>query len=133
MSEKEMKKAAGAIRLDLAQYREMEVFTQFASDLDDATRNQLIYGQGLMRLLRQPQYNPLQHHQKVVLLVTALAHLLQDVPLDQMSDMKMALLEHFDTAHFDLCQRINDTQQLSDEDKAEIIRISKDFIQRAMK
>lgn len=130
---KAMKKAAGALRLDLAQYREMEVFTQFASDLDDATRNQLIYGQGLMRLLRQPQYNPLQHHQKVVLLVTALAHLLQDVPLDQMSDMKMALLEHFDTAHFDLCQRINDTQQLSDEDKAEIIRISKDFIQRAMK
>ena len=128
---KAMKKAAGALRLDLAQYREMEVFTQFASDLDDATRNQLVYGQGLMRLLRQPQYNPLQHHQKVVLLVTALAHLLQDVPLDQMNDMKMALLEYFDTAHFDLCQRINDTQQLSDEDKAEIIRISKDFIQRA--
>ena len=130
---KAMKKAAGALRLDLAQYREMEVFTQFASDLDDATRNQLVYGQGLMRLLRQPQYNPLQHHQKVVLLVTALAHLLQNVPLEQMSDMKMALLEHFDTAHFDLCQRINDTQQLSDEDKAEIIRISKDFIQRASK
>lgn len=125
---KAMKKAAGALRLDLAQYREMEVFTQFASDLDDATRNQLTYGQGLMRLLRQPQYNPLQHHQKVILLVTALAHLLTDVPLDQMTDMKLALLDHFASDHFDLCQRIDDTGLLSDEDKAEIIRISKEFI-----
>ena len=123
-----MKKAAGALRLDLAQYREMEVFTQFASDLDDATRNQLTYGQGLMRLLRQPQYNPLQHHQKVILLVTALAHLLQNVPLDQMTDMKLALLDHFASDHFDLCQRIDDTGLLSDEDKTEIIRISKEFI-----
>ena len=125
---KAMKKAAGALRLDLAQYREMEVFTQFASDLDDATRNQLTYGQGLMRLLRQPQYNPLQHHQKVILLVTALAHLLQNVPLDQMTDMKLALLDHFASDHFDLCQRIDDTGLLSDEDKTEIIRISKEFI-----
>ena len=128
---KAMKKAAGALRLDLAQYREMEVFTQFASDLDDATRNQLIYGQGLMRLLRQPQYNPLQHHQKVILLVTALAHLLQNVPLNKMNEMKLALLDHYASAHFDLCQRIDETGVLTDEDKAEIIRISKDFVQRA--
>lgn len=128
---KAMKKAAGALRLDLAQYREMEVFTQFASDLDDATRNQLTYGQGLMRLLRQPQYNPLKHHQKVILLVTALAHLLINVPLNQMNDMKLALLDHYASAHFDLCQRIDDTGLLSDEDKAEIIKISKDFIQRS--
>lgn len=129
---KAMKKAAGALRLDLAQYREMEVFTQFASDLDDATRNQLTYGQGLMRLLRQPQYNPLQHHQKVILLVTALAHLLQNVPLNQMNDMKLDLLDHYASAHFDLCQRIDETGVLTDEDKAEIIRISKDFVQRAV-
>ena len=55
---KAMKKAAGTLRLDLAQYREMEVFTQFSSDLDETTKRQLIYGQGLMRLLRQPQYHP---------------------------------------------------------------------------
>ena len=54
-----MKKAAGSLRLELAQYREMEVFTQFSSDLDELTRKQLAYGQGLMRLLRQPQYHPM--------------------------------------------------------------------------
>ncbi|MBR5229336.1 MAG: F0F1 ATP synthase subunit alpha, partial [Firmicutes bacterium] len=58
---KAMKKAAGALRLDLAQYREMEVFTQFASDLDDAAKSQLAYGQGLMRLLIQPQHKSLTH------------------------------------------------------------------------
>ena len=125
---KAMKKAAGALRLDLAQYREMEVFTQFASDLDDATRNQLIYGQGLMRLLRQPQYNPLKHHEKVILLVTALAHVLQNVPLEKMTETKHALLDYYASAHFDLCQRIDDTGMLTDEDKARIIEISKEFI-----
>ena len=128
---KAMKKAAGALRLDLAQYREMEVFTQFASDLDDATRSQLVYGQGLMQLLKQPQHKPLKHHQKVVLLVTALAHLLQNVPKDKIGDMKEAILEHYDSAHFDLCQRIDETGILTDEDKAEIIEISKDFIKRS--
>ena len=62
---KAMKSAAGAIRLDLAQYREMEVFTQFSSDLDEVTKRQLVYGQGLMRLLRQRQYHPLNQHQQV--------------------------------------------------------------------
>ena len=74
---KAMKSAAGAIRLELAQYREMEVFTQFSSDLDEATKRQLAYGQGLMRLLRQPQYAPLSQHQQVILLVCAMGHVMQ--------------------------------------------------------
>ena len=79
---KAMKTAAGALRLDLAQYREMEVFTQFSSDLDDLTQQQLAYGQGLMRLLRQPQYHPMSQHEQVILLVAALNHVMQDVPLE---------------------------------------------------
>ena len=74
---KAMKKAAGTLRIDLAQYREMEVFTQFASDLDDQTRAQLEYGQGLMRMLRQPQYKPKSQHEQVITLVMALAHTMQ--------------------------------------------------------
>ncbi len=66
-----MKTAAGAIRLDLAQYREMEIFTQFSSDLDDATKRQLAYGQGLMQLLRQEQYHPLKQHEQVIMLIVA--------------------------------------------------------------
>ena len=79
---KAMKKAAGGIRLDLAQYREMEVFTQFSSDLDETTKRQLTYGQSLMRLLRQPQYHPMSQHDQVITLVSALHHVMQDVSLD---------------------------------------------------
>ena len=66
-----MKKASGSIRIDLAQYREMEVFTQFSSDLDDATKAQLAYGGCLMELLKQPLCNPLSLHQQVITLWTA--------------------------------------------------------------
>ena len=125
---KAMKKAAGTLRLDLAQYREMEVFTQFASDLDDTTKSQLIYGQGLMRLLRQPQYRPLHHHQKVILLVTALGHLFQNIPAENIDHLKYDLLAYYQNAHSELCARIDDTGILTDEDKREIIKISENYI-----
>ncbi len=125
---KAMKKAAGSLRIDLAQYREMEVFTQFASDLDDATKAQLTYGQGLMQLLKQPQYSPLSHHQKVILLVAALEHLFVDVPLDNIGKMKIALLEHFEDLYSDICYDIDQSGLLSDEIKAKIIAVSKEFI-----
>src|SRR5699024_4296819 len=92
---KAMKKAAGAMRLDLAQYREMEVFTQFSSDLDEATKRQLTYGQGLMRLLRQKQYHPLTQHEQVITLVAALNHVLQDIPASQIGGAQQEMLAWF--------------------------------------
>ena len=68
---KAMKKASGSIRIDLAQYREMEVFTQFSSDLDEATKEQLAYGKRLMELLKQPLGRPLSLHEQVITLCTA--------------------------------------------------------------
>mgnify|MGYP000037214209 FL=1 len=68
---KAMKKASGSVRIDLAQYREMEVFTQFSSDLDEATKAQLAYGGCLMELLKQPLCNPLALHEQVITLWTA--------------------------------------------------------------
>ena len=68
---KAMKKAAGSLRIDLAQYREMEVFTQFSSDLDDATKEQLEYGSGLMELLKQPLGKPMSLADKVITLCAA--------------------------------------------------------------
>ena len=68
---KAMKKASGSIRIDLAQYREMEVFTQFASDLDDATKAQLAHGKALMELLKQPLCHPLSLHEQVMTLIMA--------------------------------------------------------------
>ena len=124
---KAMKKAAGTIRLDLAQYREMEVFTQFSSDLDETTKKQLTYGQGLMRLLRQPQSNPFKPHEQIILLVSATAHLLQDVPLDDIARFREELLEYYHEEENSLCERLDRTGQLSDEDKSDIIEISKKF------
>ena len=127
---KAMKKAAGALRLDLAQYREMEVFTQFSSDLDETTKRQLIYGQGLMRLLRQPQNHPYQQHQQVILLVAALDHVMQTVPLAQMDDFRTGLLTYIETQDQALCRRIDESGQLSDEDRETILKLSREFLTR---
>ena len=127
---KAMKKAAGALRLDLAQYREMEVFTQFSSDLDETTKRQLVYGQGLMRLLRQPQYHPYRQHQQVVLLAAALDHVMQTVPLAEMDDFRGRLLNDMETRDPALCRRIDESGQMSDEDRETILKLARDFLTR---
>lgn len=124
---KAMKSAAGAIRLELAQYREMEVFTQFSSDLDDATKRQLAYGQGLMHLLRQPQYAPLSHHRQVVLLVAAMEHVMQDVPLDRLGAFQKGILTYVEAQAPDLCHRIDQSGQLSADDRAELVELAKKY------
>ena len=123
-----MKSAAGAIRLELAQYREMEVFTQFSSDLDDATKRQLVYGQGLMRLLRQPQYSPFSQHQQVVVLVSALNHVMQDIPLDDIDAFRSGLLAFAEAEGADLCHRIDVTGQLSQEDREDIVSLARRYL-----
>ena len=125
---KAMKTAAGAIRLDLAQYREMEVFTQFSSDLDDLTRRQLAYGQGLMRLLRQPQYHPMKQHEQVILLVVALHHTLQDLKVQEVDQFRRDFLAHMEEKAADLCRRIDRSGKLSQEDQDQILRMAQDFL-----
>ena len=124
---KAMKKAAGSLRLDLAQYREMEIFTQFSSDLDETTKKQLAYGQGLMHLLRQPQNNPFKPHEQVIILVAATAHIMQDIPVDNIGDFRTKLLAHFHEEEDALCKQIDSTGQLSDDDKQNIIDIANKF------
>ena len=123
-----MKSSAGALRLDLAQYREMEVFTQFSSDLDEVTKRQLVYGQGLMRLLRQPQYHPLSQHCQVITLTAALNHLLQDIPGKEMKSAQEALLTYAETQDPALCQRIDATGELPPEDKEAILELTRRFL-----
>ena len=125
-----MKSAAGTIRLDLAQYREMEVFTQFSSDLDDATKRQLSYGQGLMRLLRQPQYSPLSHHQQVIVLTAAMGRVMQDVPLDKMDQFRAGLMAAVEGEGADLCARIDQTGKLSEDDREEILDLARAYLAR---
>ena len=125
---KATKKATGSLRLDLAQYREMEVFTQFSSDLDDSTKEQLHYGQGLMRILRQKQYHPLSMHQQVIVLVCAMGHVLSKVAVKDVTDFRDALLEHFEQEHSDLCRSLEDEKVLTDDMKQEILRIAEEYL-----
>ena len=124
---KAMKKSAGSLRLDLAQYREMEVFTQFSSDLDEATKNQLIYGQGLMLLLRQNQYSPLSQHQQVVLLLAALAHTMQKIPLAELADYRTALLRAEEEQNGEILRSIDRTGVFSEEERAQLIQTAEAF------
>lgn len=124
---KAMKKAVGALRLDLAQYREMQVFTQFSSDLDETTRSLLKYGQGLMRLLRQPQFNPYSQHEQVIILVTAMAHMFQNIAPTDIEGKVKGLLQHFKDNEMALCGRIDSTGKLEPEDREEILEAAKKF------
>ncbi|MBO5994819.1 MAG: F0F1 ATP synthase subunit alpha [Firmicutes bacterium] len=124
---KAMKKAVGTLKLDLAQYREMEVFSQFASDLDEQTKNQLVYGQGLMRMLRQPQYHPWKQEEQVIMLVSAMAYTMMEIDIDEIPTFIKKLLAVFEEEHPEIGQEIRTTGKLSDELKEEIISIAQKF------
>ena len=126
---KAMKKAAKTIRLDLSQYREMETFTQFASDLDDSTAKLLAYGQGVTRMLRQKQYHPYEQCEQVILLVAGLNHVFQEIVPEQLDAFIPALLQHFGETQGALCSVIQQSGQLSDEQQSLIIECAKEFVQ----
>ncbi len=125
---KAMKKATGSLRLDLAQYREMEVFTQFSSDLDEVTKNQLYYGQGLMRLMRQPKNSPMSQHEMVITLISALNHNMQEVPTDKVNEINRIMLGYFEDMYPEICSSIDATGTVSDEQIETIRESAKDFI-----
>ncbi len=124
---KALKKASGTVRLDLAQCREMQVFTQFASDLDDVTKQQLQYGMGLMSLLKQPQYHPYTQTEQVVLLVSALSKCLQHLKPAEVNSYAKNLLEYTKQTIPTTLRRIDQTQILTDDDKAAIVQCAKQF------
>ena len=117
-----VKKAVGSLRLDLAQYREMEVFMQFAGDLDELTRKQLFYGQGLMRLFRQPQCKPYTQAQEVLLLVCALGHVLESVPPARINAEAERLIAALEERHPEFSAEIASTGKLSPELKENILK-----------
>ncbi len=127
---KAMKKAAGSIRIDLAQCREMEVFTQFSSDLDAATKEQIQYGKGLTELLKQPLCHPLSLHDKVISLVVANGRLLLDVEIPKIKSFQKEMLEFFERSHPEIVSEIEETKVLSDDLKAKIIKAAEEFKQK---
>ncbi len=124
---KAMKKATGSFRIDLAQYREMEVFTQFSSDLDPATQAQLSNGRALMEVLKQPVASPMSMVHQVVTLVAAGAKIFADVNVEEVKDFQNALLDAIDKEHLNVVNELLTTEALSDELKSEIIVAAKDF------
>ncbi len=127
---KAMKSTAGPLRLDLAQYREMEVFMQFSSDLDDATKKLLFYGKSLMMLLRQPQASPLDMYQQVILLASALGHGMTAVEVGDIPDFKNKLLEYYDDAQPEICAEVKKGEKLSPELKKKIAEVTKAFAEK---
>ena len=124
---KAMKKASGSIRIDLAQYREMEVFTQFSSDLDPATKEQLEYGSGLMELLKQPLYHPMSLHEKVITLCAATHKIFLGIDKKEIRQFRLDLMTWFDTKYPNIGEEIEEKKVLSDELIDQIVLIAEEF------
>ena len=127
---KAMKKAAGTIRIDLAQYREMEVFTQFSSDLDDTTKEQLQYGKGLMELLKQPLCNPMSLAEQVITLVAATNRIFLDVDVKKTKEVQLGMLDFFKAEHEDIVDEINEKKVLDDALTERIVEAAKEYKSR---
>lgn len=127
---KAMKKVAGSIRIDLAQFREMEVFTQFSSDLDAATKEQLQYGKGLMELLKQPLCHPMSLHEQVITLCVATHKVLVDVEISKIKDFQKDMLNFFEIEHAEIVNEIEEKKVLSDELIDKIVELAKEFKSR---
>ena len=127
---KAMKKATGTVRIDLAQVREMEVFTQFSSDLDENTKEQLTYGKGLMELLKQPLCHPLSMAEQVITLVAATNKLFLNVDIKKVKQTQMDMLAYFKDAEPDVIKEIEEGKVLTDDLKEHILEAGKEFMKR---
>ena len=122
-----MKKSVGTIRLDLAQYREMQIFSQFGGDLDEQTVRDLKYGAGLMQLLRQPNQAPMKLWEQVVTLVCANERMFSAFPPKEIKRIQTELLAHLEHTHGGICLKIQHVDTLTDEIKAGIIDYANRF------
>ena len=124
---KAMKKIAGPIRVELAQYRELQSFAQFGSDLDAATKEQLEQGARIQQILKQPQYAPMPVEKQVVIIYAATRKYLLDIPVDEMLDFEKGLLEYMDAKHADVLEDLRTQKVLTDDIEKGIIAAITDF------
>ena len=124
---KAMKEVAGSLRLDLSQYRELEAFAAFASDLDEASKAQLERGARLVELLKQPQYSPMSVEDQVVAIFLGTKGHLDSVPVADVSRFESEFLEHVKAARPEVLSAIKDSQKLSEETEAALNGIVADF------
>ena len=124
-----VKKVSGNLRIDLAQFREMEVFTQFSSELDKTTQELLDHGHRLVEILKQPLYHPYSMHEEVIILCCAQHKLMLDVPVKDIRKFTLDMLSYFEANHSDIIAEINDKKVMTDELDAKIVAAAKEFKQ----
>ncbi|MDX6711421.1 MAG: F-type H+/Na+-transporting ATPase subunit alpha [Blastocatellia bacterium] len=124
---KAMKQVAGTLRLDLAQFRELQAFSQFGSDLDKATQQQLARGQRLTEILKQPQYRPMDVEKQVVVIWAASNGYVDDVSLDQVRRFETDLLDFIENSHPGLFESLREKKAITDDIKENLHQTLKDF------
>ena len=112
---KAMKKIAGPIRVELAQYRELASFAQFGSELDEATKNQLAQGERIREILKQPNYKPMAVEYQIIIIFAATKKLLLDVPTDKVLEFEEKLFKFVESKHPEIAAEIRDKKEISDE------------------
>jgi F-type H+-transporting ATPase subunit alpha len=124
---KAMKKVAGTLRTEMAQYRELEAFAQFGSDLDKATQRQINRGRRLVEVLKQPQYNPIPAEKEVMMLFAAANGYLDEWPEKAVSEYESRMLDNIESRHPDLLKRIKESGDINDELEEELINALNEF------
>ncbi|RMD86520.1 MAG: F0F1 ATP synthase subunit alpha, partial [Alphaproteobacteria bacterium] len=127
---KAMKQVAGSMKLELAQFREMEAFAQFGSDLDKATQRLLQRGQRLTELLKQPQYSPMPVEEQVVAIFAGTRGFLDEVPVAEVTRFETEFLAQMRAKHGDLLARIRESQKLDEATESELRTILEDFARK---
>ena len=124
---KSMKKVAGTLKLDLAQYRELEAFAKFGSDLDEATQSQLTRGSRLLEILKQKQYSPIDTEKQIVLIFAGSQGFLDEIDLERLSEFEEKLYDFLDASHSEILSNIRESGAISDEDSNQLKNALSDF------
>ena len=125
---KAMKKVAGTLKLDLAQYRELEAFAKFGSDLDEATQAQLTRGARLLEILKQKQYSPIDTEKQVILIFAGSNGFLDNIEVERLSEFESKLFDFLDASHSNILANINDSGVISDKDSETLKNTLNDFV-----
>jgi len=124
---KAMKKVAGTLKLDLAQYRELEAFAKFGSDLDEATQAQLTRGSRLLEILKQKQYSPIDTEKQIALIFAGSQGFLDEIDIDKLSEFEEKLYDFLDASHSEILSNIRESGAISDEDSDKLKNALSDF------
>ena len=127
---KAMKKVSGRLRLDLAQYRELEVFTQFSSELDKSTKDMLEQGERIVETLKQPLYRPISMHHQVIIIYAVTNKFLSDIPVNKLKDFEIEMLRFIDDKYPKISETLKNTKVLDDSTAQDLEAAIREFKNR---